>query len=374
MKPIQMIDLASHYLRIKDEIDSSISKVVQSGSYINGSYVDFFAKQLAQYLSVNHVIPCANGTDALQISLMALDLKPGDEIITSNFSFIAAAEAIALLSLKPIFVDIHPQKFTIETKAIEQAITPRTKAIIPVHLFGQACNMQAIKDIASKHNLIIIEDVAQSFGGECIIDGVNKKLGTIGDIGCTSFFPSKNLACFGDGGAIFTNNDELARKMKLICNHGATSKFIHETIGLNSRLDTIQAAILSVKLNYLDNWNKQRIAIANQYDSLLSTCSQIILPVREINSTHVFNQYTIILKVGLNTDLQKYLAQNNIPSNIYYPLPLNKQEVFANLNSFEKSFSVSQSLSQKVLSLPIHTELEREQIEYITITILNYFA
>jgi len=264
MKPIQMIDLASQYLRIKDEIDSSIHKVVQSGSYINGSFVDLFASQLAEYLSVKHVIPCANGTDALLISLMALDLQPGDEIITSNFSFIAAAEAIALLGLKPIFVDIHPQTFTIETKAIEQVITPKTKAIIPVHLFGQACNMQAIKDIATKYNLIIIEDVAQSFSGECFIDNENKKLGTIGDIGCTSFFPSKNLACFGDGGAIFTNNDALAHKMKLICNHGAKRKFIHETIGLNSRLDAIQAAILSVKLNYLNKWNKQRIDISNQ--------------------------------------------------------------------------------------------------------------
>ena len=374
MKPIQMIDLASQYLRIKDEIDSSINNVVQSGSYINGNYVDLFASQLAEYLSVKHVIPCANGTDALQISLMALDLQPGDEIITSNFSFIAAAEAIALLGLKPIFIDIHPQTFTIENLAIEKAITSKTKAIIPVHLFGQACNMQAIKDIATKYNLIIIEDVAQSFGGECFIDNENKKLGTIGDIGCTSFFPSKNLACFGDGGAIFTNNDALANKMKLISNHGATRKFIHETIGLNSRLDAIQAAILSVKLTYLDKWNKQRIAIANQYDSLLSACSQIILPVREKNSTHVFNQYTIILKEGLNIDLQKQLAKHNIPSSIYYPLPLNKQKVFENFDSYAKSFPVSESLSQKVLSLPMHTELECEQVEYIATTILNYFA
>jgi len=369
-----MIDLASQYLRIKDEIDSSINNVVQSGSYINGNYVDLFASQLAEYLSVKHVIPCANGTDALQISLMALDLQPGDEIITSNFSFIAAAEAIALLGLKPIFIDIHPQTFTIENLAIEKAITSKTKAIIPVHLFGQACNMQAIKDIATKYNLIIIEDVAQSFGGECFIDNENKKLGTIGDIGCTSFFPSKNLACFGDGGAIFTNNDALANKMKLISNHGATRKFIHETIGLNSRLDAIQAAILSVKLTYLDKWNKQRIAIANQYDSLLSACSQIILPVREKNSTHVFNQYTIILKEGLNIDLQKQLAKHNIPSSIYYPLPLNKQKVFENFDSYAKSFPVSESLSQKVLSLPMHTELECEQVEYIATTILNYFA
>lgn len=370
---IQMCDLRGQYLKIKSEIDAAIQEVIDSTAFIKGKEVGLFQEELASYLSVKHVIGCANGTDALQIALMALDLKPGDEVITPDFTFIATVEVVALLGLTPILVDVDPSTFTIDTKRLEEAVTPKTKAIIPVHLFGQCANMDEIMRIAQKHNLYVIEDTAQALGADYYhSNGRVSKAGTIGTIGTTSFFPSKNLGCYGDGGALFTNDDSLANEIRSIANHGMKVRYHHDRIGVNSRLDTIQAAILRVKLKYLDFYNKARIEAANAYDSALKPCSKIITPARAKWSSHIFHQYTLKLNNVDRERLQKDLAAKGIPTMVYYPIPLHKQKAFEPYREFNygRSFQVSDSLSSSVISLPMHTELTDDVIKYITDNLL----
>jgi len=351
---IHMVDLVGQYEARKSEFDAAISSVIHQAAFINGPEVDAFQKELEEYLEVKHVIPCANGTDALTIALWALDLPPGSEIITSDFTFIATAEAIARVGLVPVLVDINPHTFT---------ITPRTKAIMPVHLFGQAANMNHIMEIAERHNLYVIEDCAQCFGANYIVKGEQKKLGTIGTIGCTSFFPSKNLGCFGDGGAIFTNDSELAVIIKKIANHGSQKKYYHSIIGVNSRLDGIQAAILRVKLKYIDIYNASRQQAAQWYNQRLKYINWITTPQLEPYSTHVYHQYTIILQDVSNTELQSFLQTHGIPSMIYYPVPMHKQEALQIFNP--QQCPHSEFASKHVLSLPMHTELTESQVDFI---------
>ncbi len=361
-----MVDLKTQYDKIKPEIDKAIQQVIDSAAFIKGPQIKQFEKELAYDLNINHVIGCGNGTDALQISLMALDLKQGDEVITPDFTFISTVEVIALLGLKPILVDVDPYTFNIQPEAIKKAITKKTKAIIPVHLFGQCANMDEIIKIAHENNLYIIEDAAQATGAEYITnDKKTKKAGAIGNIGCTSFFPSKNLACYGDGGAIFTNNNFLAEKIRTIANHGMKTKYYNDLIGVNSRLDTIQAAILTVKLKYLDGYNKARQAVANFYDKELIDIEGVHIPARASYSSHVFHQYTIRLD-GINRDnFKNFLQLKGIPSMIYYPVPLHRQKAFTYLGYQDKDFPVTEKLCKSVLSLPMHTELETSQLEYI---------
>lgn len=365
---LQMCDLKGQYLKIKPEIDAAIQQVIDSTAFIKGHAVGLFQEELANYLGVKHVIGCANGTDALQIALMALDLKPGDEVITPDFTFIATVEVVALLGLIPILVDVDPNTFTIDIQKLEGAITPNTKAIIPVHLFGQCANMDEIMRIAQKHNLYVIEDTAQALGADYYhYDGRVVKAGTIGTIGTTSFFPSKNLGCYGDGGALFTNNDALAAEIRSIANHGMRVRYHHDRIGVNSRLDTIQAAILRVKLKYLDAYNKARIDAANAYDALLKPCSKVITPARAKWSNHIFHQYTLKLSGFDRNKLQNELAAKGIPTMVYYPIPLHRQKAFepyTYLNS-GRSFQTSEFLSGSVISLPMHTELTEDTIKYI---------
>lgn len=365
---IQMCDLKGQYLKIKDEIDAAIHEVIDSTAFIKGKEVSLFQDELASYLGVKHVIGCANGTDALQVALMALDLKPGDEVITPDFTFIATVEVVALLGLTPILVDVDPSTFTIDIKRLEEAITPKTKAIIPVHLFGQCANMDEVMRVAQKHNLYVIEDTAQALGADYYhSDGRVAKAGTIGTIGTTSFFPSKNLGCYGDGGALFTNDDALAAEIRSIANHGMKVRYHHDRIGVNSRLDTIQAAILRVKLKYLDSFNKARIEAANVYDAMLKPCSKVITPARAKWSNHIFHQYTLKL-TGVDRDkLQKELAAKGIPTMVYYPIPLHMQKAFDPYREFNlgRSFQVSETLSNSVISLPMHTELTDDVIKYI---------
>lgn len=365
---IQMCDLKGQYLKIKDEIDAAIHEVIDSTAFIKGKEVSLFQDELASYLGVKHVIGCANGTDALQVALMALDLKPGDEVITPDFTFIATVEVVALLGLTPILVDVDPSTFTIDIKRLEEAITPKTKAIIPVHLFGQCANMDEVMRVAQKHNLYVIEDTAQALGADYYhSDGRVAKAGTIGTIGTTSFFPSKNLGCYGDGGALFTNDDALAAEIRSIANHGMKVRYHHDRIGVNSRLDTIQAAILRVKLKYLDSFNKARIEAANAYDAMLKPCSKVITPARAKWSNHIFHQYTLKL-TGVDRDkLQKELAAKGIPTMVYYPIPLHMQKAFDPYREFNlgRSFQVSETLSNSVISLPMHTELTDDVIKYI---------
>jgi len=372
MPNIQMVDLFGQYSKIKEEIDNAIQNVINSSSYINGEEVKQFAQNLASYLNVKHVVPCGNGTDALQLALMALDLKEGDEVICPNFTFIASVEAVALLGLKPVLVDVDPHTFTIDTSQISESITPKTKAIIPVHLFGQCCNMDEINLIAATNNIAVIEDTAQALGAIYSSGELEGKAGTLSTIGCTSFFPSKNLGCFGDGGAVFTNDDLLAEKIGMLANHGAKQKYTHEIIGINSRLDTIQAAILNVKLACLDEYNKKRNIAAFAYDSLLSSIKEIEIPRRTVMSNHVFHQYTIKLKKGHNTELQAFLKDKGIPSMIYYPQGMDKQKAFAPYLMSEL-FPVSTALSKQVLSLPMHTELTKDEINYICSSIQDFF-
>ena len=373
MTNIKMVDLQSQYNKIKTEVDTEINKVINSTAFINGPVVKDFQKNLAKYLNVKHVITCGNGTDALQVSMMALGLKPGDEVITSDFTFVATVEVIALLGLTPVLVDVNEDDFTINIKKLEQAITSKTKAIVPVHLFGQASNMEAILKIAKKHNLKIIEDTAQAIGSDYYFsNGETKKLGTIGDIGCTSFFPSKNLGCFGDGGAIFTNNDKLADDLRSIVNHGMKIRYYHDKIGVNSRLDSIQAAILNVKLKYLDKYNDARLKAADFYDKAFKDCKKIITPKRSDFSKHIFHQYTLKL---INSDRNKlidFLKSKNIPAMIYYPVPLHKQKAYNNYKYKNNNFEVTEKLSNIVFSLPMHTELTNEQLNYITTNVLNF--
>lgn len=373
MRPIQMVDLKQQYNQIEKEVKLAIDEVLQSAGFINGKAVQDFTISLSQYLSVKHVIPCANGTDALQIALMALDLQPGDEVITPSFTFIATTEVVALLKLKPVFVDVDPHTFCIDPEAIRAAITPKTKAIVPVHLYGQAANMEEIMKIAVEHNLYVVEDNAQAIGSDYTFsDGTVKKTGTIGQIGATSFFPSKNLGCYGDGGAIFTNDDTLADKIKMIANHGQSKRYYHDLVGLNSRLDSIQAAVLNVKLPLLDEYTKARQTAAAYYDAAFESVPQIQTPKKATYSTHVYHQYTILLEGVDRNALNEYLASKNIPSMIYYPVPAHRQKMFEDFGGNAYDLPVTDWLTHRCLSLPMHTELDQEQLKYITESIIKF--
>lgn len=375
MKPIQMVDLKGQYEKIKTEIDREVLDCIASAAFINGPKVGEFQQNLEKYLNIKHVIPCANGTDALQIAMMALDLKEDDEVIVPSFTFIATAEVIALLKLQPVMVEVNEKTFNITAEIIEKAITPKTKAIVPVHLFGQSCDMSPIMKLAEKHNLYVIEDNAQAIGSDYRFDdGTAKKAGTIGHIGTTSFFPSKNLGCYGDGGAIFTEDDALAEKMRVIANHGQSERYYHSAIGVNSRLDSIQAAILNVKLKYLDEYCAARRDVANAYDEAFTEIEELQKPVREKNSTHVFHQYTLQVKNGERNDLHKYLAEKSVPSMIYYPVPLYRQEAFKDYVSPDFQQPITEKLCDEVLSLPIHTEMDKETQKYIIENVKEFFT
>lgn len=375
MKKIQMVDLKGQYEKIKGAINNSIQEVLNTNTYINGPYVQKLQKDLENYLGVKHVIPCANGTDALQIAMMALDLKPGDEVITADFTFAATVEVIALLQLTPILVDVEANTFNISLEAIKKAITPKTKAIVPVHLFGQVANMEAIMELAAAHNLYVIEDNAQAIGANFkFSDGTKKKAGVIGHVASTSFFPSKNLGCYGDGGAIFTNNDTLAHQLRRIVNHGMYIRYHHDVVGVNSRLDSIQAAILDAKLPHLNAYNKARQTAAQKYNKALANHKNIITPFTAGESdSHVYHQYTLRI---LNTDrdaLMKHLLDKAIPCAIYYPIPLHRQKAYLDTRYKEEDFLVTNQLVKEVISLPMHTELDDEQIQFITDSILEFF-
>ncbi len=371
---IQMVDLKTQYQKIKSGIDEAVFSVLESSSFIKGDEVKVFESRLAEFLGVKHVITCANGTDALQIALMSLDLKPGDEIITTSFTFIATAEVIALLKLKPVFVDVHPDNFLIDEEKIEAKITSKTKAMIPVHLFGQCVNIERLVSLAQKHNLYIIEDSAQALGADfSFFDSRKSKAGTIGNIGTTSFFPSKNLGCFGDGGALFTNDDILAEKIRSISNHGMKIRYYHDMIGINSRLDTLQAAILNVKLKYLDDYNKERQRAADFYDQRFKECRNLSIPKRNLNSTHIFHQYTLIMDRDENEKIVEFLKVKDIPAMIYYPVPIHLQKAYQYLGYKEGDLPITEALCKKVFSLPMHTELTIEQQNIIIENVLNYF-
>jgi dTDP-4-amino-4,6-dideoxygalactose transaminase len=371
---IQMVDLKGQYKQIKAEVDSAISNVIEEGAFINGPDVKQFAKELAEYNSVEHVIPCANGTDALQIAMMALDFKPGDEIILPAFTYVAAVEVIALLRLTPVFIDVLPSTFELDISQLKSKITNRTVAIVPVHLFGQCSNMEEIMAYANRYGLKVIEDTAQAIGSNYTFsNGEVKKAGTIGTIGTTSFFPSKNLGCYGDGGAIFTNDYELSVKLNMIANHGQRKKYIHEDIGVNSRLDTLQAAILRIKLKHLDQYNVCRNIVADKYDKAFKEHQNIVVPERVTFSTHVFNQYTLKIENESRDDLKEYLSSRNVPSMIYYPIALHLQKAYRGYGFNEGDFPESESLCKKVLSLPIHTEMTGAGQDYIIDTVKEYF-
>jgi UDP-2-acetamido-2-deoxy-ribo-hexuluronate aminotransferase len=366
MKKIQMVDLMSQYQNIKPAIDFAILNVIENAQFINGPDVTNFQSELENYLNVKHVIPCANGTDALQIALMALGLKPGDEVITPSFTYIATTEVMALLGLNPVFVEVDKDTFCIDPTQIEAAITSKTKAIVPVHLYGQAANMDAIMEIAKTHKLFVVEDNAQAIGSDYYhTNGSVSKTGTIGDIGCTSFFPSKNLGCYGDGGAICTNNDELAAQMRMIANHGQSKRYYHDVVGCNSRLDTIQAAVLRIKLPNLDSYIDARRSVADHYDNFFAQFPQLKTPVRGKVSKHVFHQYTLTVN-GIDRDeLNAFLATKNVPSMIYYPIPAHKQKMFSAFVSEHTVLPITDWLTERVISLPIHTEMEPDQLDYI---------
>jgi dTDP-4-amino-4,6-dideoxygalactose transaminase len=371
----QMVDLVGQYKKIKTEVDTAVMEVMENASFINGPAVKKFQKRFEEYLGVKHVIPCANGTDALQLALMAMELQPGDEVITTSFTFIATAEVIALLNLKPVLVDVLPDTYNIDPNAVEKAITPKTKAIIPVHLFGQSADIHAILKIAQKHNLYIVEDTAQAIGADftCPESGNTKKAGTFGHIGCTSFFPSKNLGAFGDGGAAFTNDDELAEKLRVLANHGMKMRYYHDMVGVNSRLDSIQAAILDIKLNHLDEYAKARLEAATYYNNAFARTDKIKTPVTAGFTTHVFHQYTMVLADGVDREgLQKHLADKGIASAVYYPVPLHLQKAYRDPRYKEGDFPVTEHLSHHVMSLPIHTEMNEEMLKEITGAVLEF--
>ena len=372
MKKIQMVDLQSQYQKIKNEVDEKVLNVMQSAQFINGPEVQNFQKELEQYLGVKHVIPCANGTDALQIALMALDLQPGDEVITADFTFAATVEVVHLLKLKSVLVDVDYDTFNIDIEKLKAAITPKTKAIIPVHLFGQCANMEAVLEVAKEHHLFVVEDNCQGIGADYTFsDGTVKKSGTMGTIGTTSFFPSKNLGCYGDGGAIFTNDDELAYKMRGIVNHGMYKRYYHDEVGVNSRLDSVQAAVLRVKLPLLDSYNAARRSAADYYDKAFASHPNILTPKRAVNSTHVFHQYTLRILNGKRNELQAFLAEKEIPAMIYYPVALRKQKAYYQ-ESNDADFVNTDKLLDQVISLPMHTELEEEQLKFITDSVLEF--
>ena len=378
MRSIQMVDLKQQYSKIKNEIDAAVLDVIESSVFIGGPQVNSFAQNLCQYLGTRHVIPCANGTDALQIAMMALELEPGDEVITPSFTYIATTEVIALLKLKPVFVEVDPTTFCIEPDAIRKAITSKTKAIVPVHLYGHSAKMEEIMAIANEHNLFVIEDNAQAIGGDYNFkNGTSKKTGTIGTVGCTSFFPSKNLGCYGDGGAISTDDDELAEKLKMIANHGQKTRYYHEIVGCNSRLDAIQAAILNIKLPLLDSYIDSRIKVADFYDNAFAGNERITTPYRAEYCKHVFHQYTLTIDNVNNPrsyreDLVSFLAQNNIPSMLYYPVPAHRQNMFASFGGNNFNLEKTDWLTERVISLPIHTEMDEEQLDFITRKVLEF--
>ena len=376
MRKLQMVDLKSQYDKIKDTVNASIQEVLDTTSYINGPQVQSFQKNLEEYLDVKHVIPCANGTDALQIAMMALDLKPGDEVITADFTFAATVEVIALLQLTPVLVDVDLVNMNISIDAIKKAITPKTKAIVPVHLFGRAANMEAIMRIANEHNLFVIEDNAQAIGANCkFSDGTKKKAGTIGHVASTSFFPSKNLGCYGDGGAIFTNDDALAHKIRGIVNHGMYVRYHHDVVGVNSRLDSIQAAVLNAKLPLLDTYNKERQNVARKYSAALEGHKNIVAPsICDICDCHVFHQYTLRIIDADRNALMEHLLSKGIPCAIYYPIPLHLQKAYLDVRYKEEDFPVTNKLVKEVISLPMHTELDNEQIKFITDSVLEFFV
>ncbi|TCP23641.1 dTDP-4-amino-4,6-dideoxygalactose transaminase [Tenacibaculum skagerrakense] len=377
-----MVDLQSQYQKIKETVDASIQEVLESSAYINGPYVKEFQADLEKYLDVKHVIPCANGTDALQIAMMGLGLQPGDEVITADFTFAATVEVIGLLNLTPVLVDVEPDTFNIDIKALKEAITPKTKAIVPVHLFGQVANMEAILEIAKEHNLFVIEDNAQAIGANYTFkDGSKKKAGTIGDVGTTSFFPSKNLGCYGDGGAIFTNDDDLAHIIRGIVNHGMYKRYYHDVVGVNSRLDSIQAAVLKAKLPFLDEYCNARRNAARFYNNAFANNSNIITPtsascgqICDACDCHVFHQYTLQITNGKRDELHQHLLDNGIANAIYYPVPLHKQKAYANDRYNEADFKVTNELVETVISLPMHTELDEEQLTLITNTINDFLS
>jgi len=382
MRKIQMVDLKGQYQEIKERVDTSIREVIESTAFINGPEVHEFQKELETYLGVKHVIPCANGTDALQIAMMGLGLKPGDEVITADFTFAATVEVIALLQLTPVLVDVDPVNFNIDVEAIKKAITPRTKAIVPVHLFGLTANMDEIMEIAKAHNLFVIEDNAQGIGGDYKSkDGSLKKSGTIGHVASTSFFPSKNLGCYGDGGAIFTNDDDLAHIIRGIVNHGMYVRYHHDVVGVNSRLDSIQAAVLRAKLPNIDRYNETRRHAARKYNQAFAGVENIITPTTNCNNQggicdtcncHVFHQYTLRILNADRDALAKHLGDNNIPCGVYYPIPLHNQKAYRDDRYNEADFSVTNQLVKEVISLPMHTELDDEQIAFITSTVINF--
>lgn len=375
MRPLQMVDLKRQYEKIKPEVDAAMLRVVESAAFINGPDVAAFARELESYLGVKHVIPCANGTDALQMALMALDLQPGDEVITPSFTYIATIEVVALLRLKPVFVDVHPDTFTMDVNSVRAAITPRTKAIIPVHLYGQCVDMAPLMELAASHNIPLIEDNAQAIGGSYTFpDGRKAKTGTMGLIGCTSFFPSKNLGCYGDGGAMFTNDDALAEKLRMIANHGQKVRYYHELVGCNSRLDTLQAAVLRIKLRHLDAYCDARRAAADHYDRAFAAQPQLTTPARTDYSHHVFHQYTLKLK-GVDRDqLVQQLSDRGIPSMIYYPVASHHQNMLKSFVDADFSLPVTDALNACVISLPIHTELTEEELRYISDAVIELSA
>ncbi len=374
MKKIQMVDLKGQYENIKETVNASIQEVLDTNTYINGPEVHKFQKSLEDYLGAKHVIPCANGTDALQIAMMGLDLKPGDEVITADFTFAATVEVIALLQLTPVLVDVEIDTFNISIEAIKKAITPKTKAIVPVHLFGQAANMEAIMQLASEHNLYVIEDNAQAIGANYkYFDGKKKKAGIIGHVASTSFFPSKNLGCYGDGGAIFTNDDDLAHKLRGIVNHGMYVRYHHDVVGVNSRLDSIQAAVLNAKLPKLDEYNAARQLAAQKYSQALANHKNIVTPyIAGERDSHVFHQYTLRIVEGDRDGLMQHLLDKGIPCAIYYPIPLHSQKAYLDVRYKEEDFPITNQLVKEVISLPMHTELDDEQIEFITNSILEF--
>jgi len=380
MKKIHMVDLQSQYQKIKETIDTSIQEVLNSSAYINGPYVKDFQADLEKYLEVKHVIPCANGTDALQIAMMGLGLQPGDEVITVDFTFAATVEVIGLLNLTPVLIDVEPDSFNIDIEALKKTITPKTKAIVPVHLFGQVANMEAILEIASEHNLFVIEDNAQAIGANYTFkDGTKKKAGTIGNVGTTSFFPSKNLGCYGDGGAIFTNDDDLAHTIRGIVNHGMYKRYYHDVVGVNSRLDSIQAAVLKTKLPLLDEYCNARRDAARYYNNAFANNKHIETPtsascgqICDSCDCHVFHQYTLQIKNGKRDELHQHLLDNGIANAIYYPVPLHQQKAYTDERYNEDDFKVTNTLIDTVISLPMHTELDEEQLAFITKTVNDF--
>ncbi len=375
MKPLQMVDTRTQYQKIKKEVDEAVLGVLESSVFIGGKVLNDFVENLARYNGSKHVIPCANGTDALQIAMMALGLEPGDEVITPSFTYIASVETAALLRVKPVFVEVDPTTFCIDTNAIEKAITPKTRAIVPVHLYGQAADMETIMAIAKRHGLYVIEDNAQAIGCDYTFsNGTVKKTGSIGDIGCTSFYPSKNLGAYGDGGAIFTNDDALANKLRMIAIHGQSKRYYHDVVGCNSRLDTVQAAILDIKLKHLDEYIAARRKAADYYDKAFANQASITIPYRAANNRHVFHQYTLILN-GVDRDaLHGYLAENGVPSMIYYPVACHKQKMFDAFGGSGYQLPVTDWLTERVISLPMHTELDEEQQAFIVSKVLEFIT